>query len=143
MKIIFDYNRTLFNPESGKLYPGTIELLKMLYKKYQLFLITKNEPGRDQKITEFGIKEYFQDIAFVDKKTIEIFKKLVNESESVMVVGDRVKDEIKIGNKLGYTTVWIRQGKFAKEYPVFPEECPDYAIFNLNELLKDGLIYDN
>ena len=28
----------------------------------------------------------------------------------VIVIGDRVRGEISIGNELNYTTVWIKQG---------------------------------
>ena len=62
MKIIFDYNRTIFDPETDNLYLGVLELLQKLSSKYELFLISRNEPTRKKRLEELNIKNYFQKI---------------------------------------------------------------------------------
>lgn len=133
MKIIFDYNRTLFDPETGALYPGVPGLLKVLSKQYDLFLISKNEPGRKEKFEKMNIKKYFQKVVFVEKKTKQLFEDLSNNSRDVFVVGDRVREEILLGNILGFITIWVKQGKFACELPI-KEQTPQYTIKNIQEL---------
>jgi len=133
MKIIFDYNRTLFDPETDSLYRGVSGLLKTLSKKYDLFLISKNEPGRKEKFEKMGIKNYFQKVVFVENKTKQLFEDLSNNSCDVFVVGDRVREEIFLGNILGFITVWVKQGKFACELPT-KEQTPKYIINDIREL---------
>jgi FMN phosphatase YigB (HAD superfamily) len=126
MNIIFDYNRTLFNPDSNALYDGVVELLRNLSVQNRLFLVSKNEPGRRQHISELGIASYFARIAFVEQKSCQLFTDLVGDSTDVVVVGDRVKDEIGIGGALGFVTIWVQQGKFADEVPSSAAEQPTF-----------------
>jgi phosphoglycolate phosphatase-like HAD superfamily hydrolase len=90
MKIIFDYNRTLYNPETNSLYFGVIKLLQDLSKNHELFLISKNEPGREDGLEKQGIKKYFKKISFVEEKTTDLFKELVQGDKNSFVIGDRV-----------------------------------------------------
>lgn len=134
MKIIFDYNRTLFNPDTSSLYEGVSSVLENLSKRHDLFLVSKFEPGRQDMFKKLSIARYFQQVAFVEKKTKELFIDLVGANTDVLVIGDRVKEEITIGNQLGYITVWIKQGKFADELPANQVERPQYIISNVAEI---------
>lgn len=134
MKIIFDYNRTIFNPDVQSLYPGVVDLLSFLSLNHDLYLISKNEPGREDKLNSLNIKNFFKEIMFVEEKTIEIFKTITKTHEKVLIVGDRVQGEITIGNKLNFITVWFKQGKFSKEEPINDEQKPEYIINDIIEL---------
>lgn len=136
MEIIFDYNRTIFNPETGELYPGVFEILLKLSKHNQLYLISQNEKGRAMKLNNLGIKPFFKKVVFVNEKTVQSFVELVGHTHDVMVIGDRVKYEIKIGNKLGYVTVWLRQGKFACEIPKNKVETPTHIIDEISQIYE-------
>jgi len=46
MKILFDYNRTLFNPDTNSVYPDVFLVLKTLSLKHELFLITLDKPEK-------------------------------------------------------------------------------------------------
>lgn len=142
MKIIFDYNRTIFDPEKNELYSGVFEMLKRLASKHELFLISRNEPSRKDKFEKLGIKKYFQKIKFVDEKNTETFKDLIGDSKNVLVIGDSIRNEIKIGNKLGLITVRLKNGKFANEIPVSLEEEPMFNITEITELEKIILNYE-
>ena len=142
MKIIFDYNRTIFDPENNGLYPGVFELLKKLADKHELFLISRNEPSRKDRLEELGIKNYFKKTMFVDEKNTGIFKDLIGDSKNVLVVGDSLRDEIKTGNKLGLLTVRLKKGRFANEIPASPEEKPMFNISETTELEKIILNYE-
>ncbi|MFA7315761.1 MAG: HAD hydrolase-like protein [Candidatus Paceibacterota bacterium] len=142
MKIIFDYNRTLFDPETNDLYLGVLELLQKLSKTYELFLISRNEPVRKMRLEAFNIKNYFQQILFVDEKSEQIFKKIGGSTKKVIVVGDSISDEIKIGNQLGFITVRIKKGKFASEVPKTKDEIAKFNITDLRDLESIILSYE-
>jgi len=142
MKIIFDYNRTLFNPDTDTLYDGALELLNELSKKHILFLISKNEPKRRSKIKNLKITKFFEKILFVEKKTPSLFLKLTKNDQDVLIVGDRIHSEISVGNSLGFKTVWVTQGIFSKEIPKNIKESPDHQIKNISELINIIKIYE-
>lgn len=142
MKIIFDYNRTIFDPEKNNLYSGVFEMLKRLAGKHELFLISRKELSRKDRFEKLGIKKYFQKIRFVDEKNIETFKALIGDSKKVLVIGDSIRDEIKIGNRLGLITVRLKKGRFANEMPASPEEKPMFNISKITELEKIILNYE-
>ncbi|MEK9147592.1 MAG: HAD family hydrolase [Patescibacteria group bacterium] len=142
MKIIFDYNRTIFNPETNKLYFGVLDLLKKLSKKYTLFLISRNEPLRKNRFEKFNIEKYFHKVLFVNEKTKEIFKKLSGNEKNVIVVGDSIIDEIKIGNQIGFITVRIKKGMFATEIPKNKDELANFEIADIKELKNIILNYE-
>lgn len=133
MNIIFDYNRTLFDPETDALYPGVDAVLKNLAMKNDLFLISRNEPNRKDRFEKLGIGKYFKKILFVEKKTKEIFKSLIQNLEDTIIIGDRVREEISLGNQLGFITIWIKQGKFSGELPEKSKQ-PNYTINDIREL---------
>jgi len=134
MKIIFDYNRTIFNPDTDKLYPGVLGLLSKLSSKHELFLISRAEPGRKNKIEKLNIKRYFKKIIFVAEKSQKIFKKITGNEKEIIVVGDSIKDEIRIGNQLGFLTVRLKKGKFSLEIPRNKNEIPNFEISSINQL---------
>ncbi len=137
--IIFDFNRTLYMPEINKIPEATIKLLEQLKEQnIILALISKWEPNRSELIKE--IAKFFSEIKIVADKSkqdfIEILKNLKLKEDKVIIVGDRIKKEIKIAKELGIKTAWFRQGKFKDETPESEDEKPDYTITNLSELIK-------
>lgn len=142
MKIIFDYNRTIFDPETDNLYLGVLELLQKLSAKYELFLISRNEPERTRRLEELNIKNYFQKISFVNEKSKKVFQEISGNKKNVIVVGDSISDEIKIGNQLDFVTVRLKKGKFATEIPKNKDEFAKFEITDINELESIILSYE-
>ncbi|OGY98710.1 MAG: hypothetical protein A2855_00520 [Candidatus Liptonbacteria bacterium RIFCSPHIGHO2_01_FULL_57_28] len=134
MKIILDYNRTIFDPESEKFYPGVSDMLQRIAASHELFLISTNKPGRERTLVDAGIRDFFKKTVFTGSKTPELFLELAGEDKDVLVVGDRIRKELRIGNMLGLVTVWVRQGKFAAETPASQEEIPTHSIQSIDEL---------
>ena len=134
--ILFDFMRTLYDPETGALVPFARELLEHARKEHDCFLISKDEGGRNEMAQALGIDIYFKEMHFVPKKTIEIFENIVGNSyENVYVVGDRISSEIIPGNKLGYTTIWFKKGKFSTEEPKGGNEYPTHIVSSLEEVV--------
>ena len=138
--IIFDFNRTLYDPEKGILVSGCLATLAKLSARYKLVLITNNEGSRQELIEELGIKNFFQVIVSTSNKNEQDFLsscvQLNLDPGEVVVVGDRIKGEILIGNRLKMTTVHFKNGLFAQELPENSIEKPDFEIKKLEDLLK-------
>ncbi len=140
--IIFDWKRTLYDPDSKTLIDGANELLETLSQTgAPLFLIGKGEEEMYREADRLGVSRYFDGIRFVEgEKDPAYFAPYIDRfnPSATYVIGDRTRSELQAGKSLGATTIWVRQGKFAGELPT-PETSPDHEISSLtglNELLQ-------
>lgn len=136
--IIFDFNRTIFNPEKGFLESGALEVLDKFKNEYKVFLICTGSPGRKKLIEILGLKKYFLKVLVAGKEKQEkhflyCLKKSRSKPLQAVVVGDALMSEISIGKKLGIITIRLKKGKFAMEEPT-RQNKPDYEIKSLLEL---------
>jgi len=148
--VIFDYNRTIFDPLNGSLIPGAKELLDYLTEKeIKLTLLSKSyQPGREQQIRDLGISGYFKEIivTYEDKQPSHFYRLLRVmglKPEEICVIGDRIKSEIVIANQLGMKTIWLKQGQFKDELPEDRKEVPDTIITSLEEIINAPYHYLN
>lgn len=135
--IIFDFMRTLYDPESDSLIRGAIELLDACKKNHhEIYLLSRKEGQRRTRIDELDIAHYFKEIRLVEDKKIEmqLIRKLHPE-KTIWVIGDRVRGEIRHGNEIGAVTVWFKNGLFQNEVPQTSEEKPDFTISKLSEFI--------
>lgn len=109
-------------------------MLQKLSARHDLYLVSYNESSRHERLKEFGIKKYFKETVFVSAKTPEVFTALVHDASDVVMVGDRIKSEIHIGNQLGFTTVWVQQGAFSSESPTTKIDKPNHIIADIRDL---------
>jgi phosphoglycolate phosphatase-like HAD superfamily hydrolase len=136
MTIIFDYNRTLFDPNTDALYPGVKDMLYEIKNKHQLFLVSRLEASRQNKLEQLGIASYFVQTYFTPEKTEALFSSIPTNSLPVLVVGDSIADEITIGNRLGHITVQVQQGLFANAKPKNDMEKATHTIKNITEIVS-------
>lgn len=130
------------NPEFEKLiiYPDTKEVLERLKENYKLILISQgNFESQNKRIDTLEIRHYFDDILLSEYgKKKESFQKVFDNlglnADQILVVGDRIDNEIKIGNELEIRTCRIMKGKYKILEPKFKIEEPNYVINNLREL---------
>lgn len=139
--IIFDFNRTLFDPETKQLVPGARTILTdCLFKGYALFLITRAQATGIEEISNSGIEGIFEQIVVSDKKNVCDLKRLVKIADinihTSFVVGDSIRDEIRLGNKLGFTTIRVRSGKFASQKPTSKSESATITVSKLSAIRK-------
>ncbi len=140
--IIFDFLRTLFDPETDRLVPGALEVLVGAAKAgFTLYLVSQREGGeRKKRIDSLRIGAYFDRMLFCDEKTSEQFEEFLESIGEVdrkksFVIGDRVKGEIVCGNACNLQTIWIRNGKFAGELAQTPEEQPTFCVGSITEII--------
>ena len=136
--IIFDYYRTLYDPEEG-ISMATRNLMRELKEQgIILALITRNESAK-KNISSNSSHDFFSFVKTVedDKKEEdfrEVMKQINMKDEEILVVGDRIKKEITLGNKIGLKTVWLKKGLYATELPETKAEEPWKIIEDLQEI---------
>ncbi len=127
------------------LYPDAKEVLQKLRQKYKLGIIANQDYGTEKRLIDFGIRPYI-DLVIAsaeegfEKPDLRIFKLAFDrvncKPEEAVMVGDRLDNDIIPANKIGMTTVWIKQGFGGVAEPKSKDEQPDYTVDNLNELLS-------
>jgi FMN phosphatase YigB (HAD superfamily) len=137
--IIFDFNRTLYDPDKHQLMPGAVELLQGAKAKgYVLLLLGKAAASRAQLMEELGINSYFAEVMLVEEKSDALFegfaKRHSADKTRSYVIGDRAQGELKYGYRGGWRTIWLKAGKFADELPMADQQ-PNYIVDSLEKVL--------
>jgi HAD superfamily hydrolase (TIGR01509 family) len=136
------FDRTLEVP-----YPGVIETITALSRRYRLGVIANQDPGLPERLRDAGMLRYFDivlgsgDIG-LSKPNHEIFKRALLLSgclpEHAVMIGDRTGNDIVPAKAVGMKTIRVRQG-FTRAIEASTEaERPDAdvaAIADLTELL--------
>lgn len=135
--VIFDWKRTLYDPDEKQLIDGAIELLTFLKSK-NLFLAVVGKGNADMydEVDRLGVASYFNHIAFREgAKDADLFQNLVDAAgpSNTIFIGDRIRSELEIGNELGAYTIWVKQGRFAIETPENQTQEPTYTVASLHE----------
>lgn len=135
---VFDWKRTLYSPESRGLINGTRDLLELLEEaEVPCHLIGKGQQDMYMETRRLDVSRFFRTIVFepgdkdVDKFAVNID---ALRPQDTFVIGDRVRSEIAVGNRLGATTIQVCQGRFANELPQLPEQMPDHIVHSLPEV---------
>lgn len=142
--IIFDFNRTLYDPESKTLVRNTQLVLRILLRRgFTLYLVSRADGSRDKLIDDLGLGQYFARITFTSNKSTQDIQDIIAPEDidcsSSFVVGDRVRQEIAFGNMLGLQTIWVRSGKFSDEFPRTVMEQPTHSVNALIDVLSIAL----
>ena len=129
---------TLYDPERAVLHAGAISLLKHLSKTADLYLVTRLSEHYKSMLKEFGVEHLFAGVSLVERKTKKVFEEMIRntgrEYDEVFCVGDVIWDEIIIGNKLGWKTIWFKNGKFGNVVPKDEVEIPWKTVESLEEI---------
>jgi uncharacterized cofD-like protein len=142
-----------------QLFPDVVPTLKKLaQEKYKLFLLTTGIYERQyKKIELLNLKPYFDEIIINDQEVgllmedsfEAIVRKYSLSPQNIVVVGDRVRGELRIAKSKGMVTVQMLHGRFKDETAYDSSNKPDYKIkrfFQLPTLLKlkdIGKTHDN
>ncbi len=127
------------------LYPDTKELLQRLSQKYKIGIIANQDFGTEQRLTDFNVHQYINLVIAsaeegVAKPDLRIFQIALARAdckpEEAIMVGDRLDNDIIPANKIGMTTVWIKQGFGSYAEPKTVEEQPNYIVNNLAEITE-------
>ncbi len=135
--------------EGIKVFEGVHDLLKELKKKYRLYLVTGGDPEQQKKKVQFlGIGNYFRNIYYHDTVSEAIqtkrdyFGYVIDQTdfhpEHILVVGDRLDLEIRIGRELGMKTARLDFGKYRvlAEREDYKDKEADYVIKKITDIIK-------
>lgn len=127
-----------------KPFPDVIPTLKQLKSDgYKLFLVTTGVHERQKKKIELlGLGPYFDNIVINDQEVglllEEAFRDLLESYDlspnEVVVVGDRIGDELRVAKDLGMFSVQMLHGRFKVETAVEASRRPDYKIKQIFQL---------
>ena len=127
------------------LYPDTKEVLQRLSQKYKIGIIANQDFGTEQRLTDFNVHQHIDLVIAsaeegVAKPDLRIFQIALARAEckpeEAVMVGDRIDNDIIPANKIGMTTVWIKQGFGSYAEPKTVEEQPDYIVNSLAEITE-------
>lgn len=138
---IIDFNGTMYDPETGTLVPGAKELLEGLKQKgVVMALVSKQVLGREGLPKKLGIADYFAEILFVDQKTGQQFRKIMDtyraKPQETFVIGDYPASEIRAGNEAGAFTLHFIGGRYPLLEMENDLEKPKVQIETLPEALR-------
>lgn len=136
--IIFDFNRTLYDPDSGEMIDGALGLLEVLKASgYKMALLCKKSASdRAGLLSSLGLDRFFSWIFMIEGNKgawhiHQCLSLMQLKSSEVAVVGDRVEEDVFVGNLVGATTIWVKQGKFSLVEPIIGQQKPTYTVYNL------------
>lgn len=144
-KIIFDWKRTLYNPDEKRLTEGSREVLDTLRDRgLSLVLIGRGENDMYAAVDQAGIEHLFDSITFASTKDDSLFIDHipVDAPDTVLAVGDRAQKEVAFAKSLGAKAIWLRSGIFSEEMPLSGME-PDEVIEDIMELLDSPIVLDD
>lgn len=135
-----------WHKEAERPYADTESVLKQLtVKGYRLGVIANQSPGTKDRLSNWGLLKYFDIVLAsaeegVSKPDLEIFHRALTASKcmpnNIIMVGDRLDNDIAPAKKVGMKTVWIKQGLGGLARAIHKEEQADYVIENLSGLLE-------
>jgi len=137
---IFDFNSTLFDPSTYKLYPGVADMLDDLRDTYRLFLYSRRSFDRGRILEELGIEDFFEAAYFAADKTPEELLSIcathkLSPAES-LVIGDALSDELSIAHAIGAETVWLKHGIFSHASALATHFEPTHTVHSIGEMHK-------
>ena len=128
-----------------KLYPDVPDVLRKLSEKYKLGIIANQPMGTENRLSAYGIRDYFSVILSSEEEGIskpnpEFFRRAIFRSgclpEEACMIGDRPDNDIVPAKTLGMHTVRIRQG-LGGLMPVTEDPArADFTVDSLTELLE-------
>ncbi len=131
--------------EGATLFPGTMASINEFKRTgYKLFLVTfGNREMQEKKIKALGLEMAFDKIIITDKPMgkekcfREILSKYDLKPEQVLCVGDKIKDEIEVGKKLGMHTALVKHGRHYNFHKSEITENAPYTFINkISDLLR-------
>ena len=134
------------------LYPDSKEVLQRLSQKYKIGIIANQDFGTEQRLTDFNVHQYINLVIAsaeegVAKPDLRIFQIALARAdckpEEAVMVGDRIDNDIIPANKIGMTTMWIKQGFGSYAEPKTVEEQSDYIVNSLAEITEVFRRYDD
>lgn len=126
-----------------ELYPDVPEMLETLSRKFRLGIIANQSEGTEKRLSEWGIRGHFSIVLAsaelgLSKPDSRIFSSAISLAgctpEGVLMVGDRLDNDIGPAKSRGCLTMRVLQGFSRFQTPRRPDEIPDITIPGIHEI---------
>ena len=124
-------------------HAGAADVLRQLSGRYKLGVIANQSLGTAQRLQHHGMRQYIDLVigsaeAGVRKPDPKIFQMALQQAgatpaEAVMV-GDRIDNDVRPANELGWRTIHVRQGGGALQLPRSAVERPTVAVDGVGDV---------
>lgn len=114
-------------PDKLTIDPQVKHMIQGLSSRFDLYLVTTGPPEfQRKKVEQLRIGELFRDVVVLASDSEETKESWLESlirgrcqhkyypgyyPKSVIVIGNRLDNEIQAGNKLGMTTIWVKSGE--------------------------------
>ncbi len=141
----YGLKKASWNSDDEYVYPEAEYCLRELSKCYNIGIIANQNLGSKVRLDKLGLLKHINIVVAsaeegVAKPDLRIFQIALDRAnckpEEAVMVGDRLDNDIIPANKIGMTTVWIKQGFGSYAEPKTVEEQPDYIVNNLVEITE-------
>lgn len=143
--VIFDWGRTLYDPETNALFAETRSTLEYLKERgYALAIVALATAGqakiieRQEIIKQEKLEPFFDSIKFAVADKGAMYVTTLQEQHvkpaDTTIVDDRVTRGIAWGVAHGCRTIWVQSGKFAHELPTLETGNPNFTVTSIGEL---------
>lgn len=141
----FGLEKVRWAKELEKLYPETRKVLQALYGRYKLGIIANQSAGTEERLVQYGIRDYFNVVAASaeagaakpDKRIFELaLQRAGCTAEEACMVGDRLDNDIAPASEMGMCTVWVRQGWFGRGNADLVRFKPDHTVDGISDVIK-------
>lgn len=129
--------------EREVLYPRVPEILETLSREFRLGVIANQSEGTQDRLSDWGIRDHFSMVLAsaelgLSKPDPRIFQAAISEAgcapEGVLMVGDRLDNDIGPAKSQGCLTMRVKQGFSRFQTPRRAAEIPDFTISSIREL---------
>lgn len=129
------------SPDRLQIKPTVKDMLCELAKRYDTFLLTTGRTDfQNRKLDNMDIRPLFKEVIVLASRSEETKERWLASliergynSQAIVVVGNRLDNEIKAGHRLGMMTVWMKYGEGSGLVPCADTGQPDYVIYDIAE----------
>ncbi len=133
--------------DKEKLYDGVFELLTELKSRgYKLAVLANQAKGTCDRLLHWGILHFFDIVLAsfeegLEKPDERFFLRGLERANCLpsqaFMIGDRLDNDIYPAQKLGFKTVFVKQGVVGPYHEVDSSHLtPDYTIYKIEQLLE-------
>ena len=132
-----------YSSEKEVLFDGVYDALHSLSRKYKLGILANQPSSTLERLKRDGIYNFF-DICLLSetekmfKPDLAFFKYAIKKSDccpsKIVMVGDRLDNDIMPAKKSGMKTIRIKQGLNSVQKPLSDEYIPDWEVTSVQQL---------
>ncbi len=118
-------------------YPGALDAVRCLAERFSLGVVANQAAGSRDRLARYGFLPYLADALLSDELDIQkpdsrIFDLLLKRSaappERIVVVGDRLDNDVAPARSRGMKTVRVLQGVYRRQQSRSSDEQPDLTV---------------